>query len=432
MKQRTISVAALQLQAHDRDAFASVWPAICERIRKAAADGADLVVLPEGTVPGYVIGREPVESSVTERALSDVQSIARENHAVIVYGSVRFNAGLMYNSAFVVDSDGSLAGNADKCFLWHFDRQWFAAGELGLPIPTSLGKLGVMICADGRIPTIARSLADHGAELLVMPTAWVTSGRNPRELENAQADLLARVRARENALPFVAANKAGIEQRCVAYCGKSQIIDARGELLALASENKDETLRATVTLGAPEPLRTYPTNPLPPPGASHAQRIAITPFTPGPGADLCAVLEADVVVSSDPNGDKQLQDSIAAASVGDEIVNDPAGLVPLRLAGYQCIVWRTSTGELEWKRRLARARALELRIFVICIVAGELAFAADPDGVVVCGTFGDFRTATFAFAPERTKQTLVAPHTDILEGLERARRVSSPTPAQSA
>ena len=59
-----------------------------------------------------------------------------------------------------------------------------------------------------------------------MPTAWVTSGRDPTALENVQADLLGRVRAYENRVPFVAANKCGSELGMVAYCGKSQIVDS--------------------------------------------------------------------------------------------------------------------------------------------------------------------------------------------------------------
>ena len=62
-----------------------------------------------------------------------------------------------------------------------------------------------------------------------MPTAWVTSGRDPGALENVQADLLARVRAYENGVPFVAANKCGVELGIALYCGKSQIVDEAAE-----------------------------------------------------------------------------------------------------------------------------------------------------------------------------------------------------------
>ncbi|MBV8726499.1 MAG: carbon-nitrogen hydrolase family protein [Candidatus Eremiobacteraeota bacterium] len=416
---RQITVAMLQLEAHDRNAFTQRWPQICTRIREAASKGAQLIVLPEGTVPAYVIGREPVDGELLQAALDDVQSLARSTSTVIVYGSVRRTAQEQYNSAYVVDSNGSLAGSADKCFLWHFDRTWFASGKLEAPITTSLGRLGVLICADGRIPTIGRALVDHGAEMLVMPTAWVTSGRDPNRLENAQADLLAPVRARENAVPFVAANKVGVERECVAYCGKSQIIAADGAVVALASQTREETVIETVTLGSGYARRV--TLPAPQPAATREGelRLAITPYEVDID-EVKRVIGVDEVIADDARSDSALLEKAAAATVNDDVVNDPGGLVPYRLAGYQLLIWRSELEDLAWMRTLARARALELRLFVVVICNEKIALAADPDGVVVCGTFGSLRVASFLFSPQRTKQTAVAPATDILEGLERA------------
>ncbi|MBV9277401.1 MAG: carbon-nitrogen hydrolase family protein [Candidatus Eremiobacteraeota bacterium] len=419
---RQITVALLQLQAHDRAAFPQRWPQICTRVRNAATQGAQLIVLPEGTVPAYVIGHEPVEGELLQAALDDMQSLARSTGIVIVYGSVRRTTNEQYNSAYVIDSDGRLAGHADKCFLWHFDRRWFAAGSVEMPIDTSIGKLGVMICADGRIPTISRALVDRGAEILVMPTAWVTSGRDPRNLENVQADLLAQVRAHENAVPFVAANKVGIERKCVAYCGKSQIIASDGTTLSMASQDREQTLIARVDL-ADAPTRRAAL-PAPPRAHNHRGdlRIAIAAHAVN-AAEINAILGADEVVDADAGSDARLADIAAAASVTDDTVSDPGGLVPYRLAGYQLLVWRTSFDDKPWRRTLARARALELRLFIIVIAKDGTAFAVDPDGAVVCGTFGKLRVASFLFSPLRTAQTAVAPDTDIIEGLERASQI---------
>ncbi|GAC1498524.1 MAG: hypothetical protein NVS1B14_01570 [Vulcanimicrobiaceae bacterium] len=418
MKQRQISVAVLQLPAHDRTAFSSAWTRICDAIRAAARTGAQLIVLPEGTVPGYVIGSTPVDSSLTEQALRDVRQIAAEHGAVIVYGSVRPAGAKQYNSAYVVDADGRVAGHADKSFLWHFDRQWFSAGALGRPIPTAVGRLGVMICADGRIPTIARALVAVGAEILVMPTAWVTSGRDPRNLENVQADLLARVRARENDVPFVAATKIGVECGCVAYCGKSQIIDASGRIQARATQNAEETLAADVVLRDPQPQRAPATASSPATSDSRDCRIAISADAAPPDAQTQRILETAHVITSNPAEDERLARSIRATTVDDAHMADPAGLVPLRLNGFQLMVWRTQRTDMDWVALYARARALELRVYVVCIASlASLAFAVDPDGTIVAGTFGDLRIATFTFSPERTRQTQVAPGTDIIEGL---------------
>jgi predicted amidohydrolase len=269
--------------------------------------------------------------------------------------------------------------------------------------------LGALVCADGRIPTISRARVDAGAEILVMPTAWVTSGRDPQNLENAQADLLARVRARENGVPFIAANKCGVELGVVAYCGKSQIVGADGAPLAIAAQDRSETLVRQIELGAASPLRSR--------GAAHALddapesalRIAITPRARNAGdAELLQILEADMLIDAD------------TPAVDDDLVLDPGGLAALRIAGTTLAVWRTSY-DPAWQTTIARARALELRMYVVAIDAARgRAYAVDPDGAVVCGTYGDYEIAGFTFDPARTRQTIVAPGTDVLAGLHRA------------
>ncbi|MGB6413823.1 MAG: carbon-nitrogen hydrolase family protein, partial [Candidatus Cybelea sp.] len=200
----------MQLQARDRGAFSGAFQNIVDTVARAARN-ADLLVLPEGTIPGYVLGHEPLDARQVDDALGELAKIARAAETVIVVGAAIAERGMQRNGAVVIDADGSLAGRADKLFLWHFDRRWFAGGERLAPVRTRVGSLGVLVCADGRLPTISRALVDDGADLLVMPTAWVTSGRDPSALENVQADLLARVRAYENRVPFVAANKCGSE-----------------------------------------------------------------------------------------------------------------------------------------------------------------------------------------------------------------------------
>ena len=61
MSARPRSVALLQLRAHDRSDFTKRWPDIRARVAAAADAGAELIVLPEGTVPAYVIGDERVD-----------------------------------------------------------------------------------------------------------------------------------------------------------------------------------------------------------------------------------------------------------------------------------------------------------------------------------------------------------------------------------
>jgi predicted amidohydrolase len=429
---RSIRAAALQLRARDRSDFARSLESSLDAAQQACAR-ADLIVLPEGTFPAYVLGEAPLDDSAVSHALDRLTDIAKDTRTVIVAGAAAAAENTVRNSAFVIDADGSLAGRADKLFLWHFDRRWFSRGERLAPIETSIGVLGVLICADGRIPTIARGLVDRGAELLVMPTAWVTSGRDPRALDNVQADLLGRVRAYENRVPFVAANKCGVELGMVAYCGKSQIVGAGGEMLSLAGQYEPETLHATVELGDRRPTRVPPPQP-----ARRAKlcerslRIAIS-FDPLP-EDIdrrLELLDDDYAISSESAERLALLDrAIPVACTDDATALDPAGLVAYRRAGYPLICWTTDVAG-EWTERIARARALELRIYLVVFDRTvRRAFAVDPDGVVLAGTFADYRLASFSLDPRKTLQTAVAPGTDIGEGLERVAALTE-RPAKS-
>jgi predicted amidohydrolase len=257
--------------------------------------------------------------------------------------------------------------------------------------------------------------------MLVMPTAWVTTGRNPDALENVQADLLGRVRAYENGVPFVAANKCGAELGMVAYCGKSQIVDGRGEAIAIAPEREAATLKAVVSVGEERPKRAAAAD-VAPRGTALEQptRVGIS-LDAYSDLDLRLELLDDAYFLSPHHGERfaALDHVLPSIGVGDEAIADPGTLVSFRRAGYRVAVWAAGARS-EWTERIARARALELRMYVIVFDGGaDRAYAVDPDGTIVAGTFGDFRLASFVLDPRKTVETTVAPGTDIFEGLER-------------
>jgi predicted amidohydrolase len=426
MEASPIRIAAMQLEAHDRSDFPRSLDGIIAATRAAAAH-ADLVVLPEATFPAYVLGEASVDGSAVDAALERLREIAVATRTVVVAGAVTQAGGTLRNGAVVIDADGSPAGRADKLFLWHFDRRWFARGERLAPIATAAGVLGVLVCADGRLPTIARTLVDRGAQALVMPTAWVTSGRDPGALENVQADLLGRVRAYENGVPFIAANKCRSELGMVAYCGKSQIVGADGEMLALADEQRAQTITATIGLRGAQPRRTVIPQP-----ASRAARID-TPFRLAISFEPLAqdidrrleLLDDAYALSPHEHARRALLDDVLPLTAADdELVLDPGGLAEYRRAGYRLILWNARLGA-PWTERLARARALELRVYMIVFdAAAKRAFAVDPDGAIVAGTFAGYRLASFLLDPSKTAQTAVAPGTDIGEGLEYVAEIS--------
>ncbi len=422
---RSIRAAAVQLRAHDRSEFPASLERIVEAARKAALQ-ADLVVLPEATFPAYVLGKPQIEATAIADAIDRLRDVAAATRAVIVVGAAAASDEGVRNAAFVIDADGSLAGRADKLFLWHFDRRWFVPGDRLKPIVTSIGVLGALVCADGRLPTIARALVDRGAVALVMPTAWVTSGRDPDALENVQADLLARVRAYENRVPFVAANKCGSELGMVAYCGKSQIVNSSGELVAIAGDRDPQTLQASIVLGSERPQRTALAHPPPASSIGQPLRLAISfDALPGDIDERLEVLDDAYALSPhDAPRAAALGGALPVAWVDDDAVLDPAGLVPYRRAGYSLICWTTELG-LPWSERFARARALELRLYVVAFDRSmRRAFAIDPDGAIIAGTFGDYRLASFAFDPGKTDETVVAPGSDVWEGLERVEGIA--------
>lgn len=422
MSARPTPVAAVQLDAHDRADFERRWPALLAQIAAAAQVGAKLIVVPEGTVPAYVIGTQPVDPQLLEQAAQDVIAVASAHDTTIVYGGARAGDAGLANTAYVVTRDG-IAGFADKCFLWHFDRRWFTAGSMLEPVDTPVGRLGVFICADGRIPTIGSTLVARGAEVLVVPTAWVSSGRDPRALENLQADLMITVRARENGVPLIAANKSGVEARSVLYCGKSQIIAADGHVVALAPQDRETTLHGTVAIG-PSPLVRAATPPsvqrLEGDRLPDSMRIAVTATTDPQLHALAATADATLVI--DPHARPASSD---VALVDDEAMLDPRALVAPRLDGARLFIWHASIEE-PWVMPFARTRAAELRAYVITLdTPRRRAFAVDPDGTVVCGTFGRFELAAFAFDRLRTEVWNVAPGTNVREGLERAAELSA-------
>lgn len=428
---RMVTVAAVQLPAHDREAFDDIWPEIRVRVNDAAVNDADIIVLPEGTIPAYVLGERPLDDEQVDRAVANLRDDARRLRVVVVCGLGRTHASFQYNSAIVIDSDGQISGYADKAFLWHFDRRWFAPANAIAPIRTSLGTLGALVCADGRIPTISRALVDAGAEILVMPTAWVTSGRDPNALENVQADLLGRVRARENGVPFVAANKSGVERGCVAYCGKSQIVAASGEVLAIAPDRDPAIVASEIEIGASPAMRVSIPAPAQRIVAPTTARIAIAMADDAAAEAALATLEAGHLVAPDaPARFEPLDDAIPSAILDDASIADPGVAVAFRRAGTRLLIWDCRTFDPAWVESFARTRALELRTFVVVLDrARDRAFAVDPDGVIAAGTFDGLRVASFVYDGARTEATLVAPSTDVALGLERIASLVAETPA---
>jgi predicted amidohydrolase len=238
-----LDVRVIQPRAGELDVPAAMAEAT-DAVR-AAAD-VDLVVLPELATTRYDIRRHlsDVAPQVDGEGLRELRAAAAASGTVVVLGFAE-RAGdapgdALYNSALVIDADGSIAAVVRKAHLFAGETRVFAAGTMLEPVPTSRGTLGVAICYDIEFPETARTLALAGAELFVVLSANMDPYTD-YHLTYAKA------RAMENNLPLVVANWVGQGPRFT-FLGRSCIVAPTGEILADAGTDPGFA-QATVTLG---------------------------------------------------------------------------------------------------------------------------------------------------------------------------------------
>jgi predicted amidohydrolase len=249
---RTVRLALLQLRAFDvEDAEASLQHTL-ERIDDAATLQPDIIVTPEMTYPAYFLQRADLAIPGV-RPPAEVAALfaakAREHRVHIAAGiALEGQDGGYANAAILFGRDGGVLGTYAKTFLWHFDRKWFTGGGAYPVIETDVGRIGMLICADGRMPEIARCLALGGAQLILDLTAWVSGGRRAQDLTSPQRVYLLQTRAAENGVWIAAADKVGIEAQSIVYCGGSCVIDPRGSYVARLGSEEEGILSHDVEL----------------------------------------------------------------------------------------------------------------------------------------------------------------------------------------
>jgi len=247
-------VSCVQIEAHNlADAESGLQRALA-MIDEAAGEGADLVVLPECSYPAYFLGGKDEYRKAAVRSWVNLEELlggkAREHRCHLVVGLVRPMEDDEYlsNDAVLFGPGGEVVGSTAKSFLWHFDRYWFRKG-IDYPVfDTAIGRIGLMICADGRMPEIARTLALRGAQIIVDPTALVTGGGDRSALSNPQVEYMLPVRALENGVWIVVANKVGLEADTILYCGRSCVINPGGEKVVVGSPDHEEIVSCQVRL----------------------------------------------------------------------------------------------------------------------------------------------------------------------------------------
>ena len=246
-----------------------------QALRQAAAQGAELIVLPElHCTPYFCQTQNPANFDLAEEIPGPTSEIfsrcARELGVVLVISLFeRRGAGLYHNTAVVIERDGTIAGRYRKNHIpddpGYNEKFYFTPGELGFhPIPTSVGKLGVLICWDQWFPEAARLMALAGAELLLYPTAIGFDPADSPAIQQRQLEAwvtIQRGHAIANALPLAAVNRTGFEahpdkgSEGIDFWGSSFICGCQGEILAQAGKAKEEQISYEVDLEYSEKVR---------------------------------------------------------------------------------------------------------------------------------------------------------------------------------
>ncbi|MFL5349211.1 MAG: nitrilase-related carbon-nitrogen hydrolase [Hyalangium sp.] len=197
---------------------------------------------------------EPIPGSTTVERLSAYAKKYQMAMVIPIYE--REMAGVYYNTAAVVDADGTYLGKYRKNHIpqtnGFWEKYFFKPGNLGYPtFQTRYAKIGVYICYDRHFPEGARLLGLNGAEIVFNPSATVAG------LSQYLWKLEQPAHAVANGYFIAASNRVGTEApwNIGRFYGTSYFCDPRGTMLAVGSEDKDELVTAEMNLDVIEEVR---------------------------------------------------------------------------------------------------------------------------------------------------------------------------------
>ncbi len=258
------TVAAIQM-AMTEQVEENIWTAD-RLVRQAAAQGANIILLPELFERPYFCQERryeyyeyatPVEENA---AVRHFQPVAKELNIVLPISFYEKEGNRLFNSVAVIDGDGAILGVYRKTHIpddhYYQEKFYFVPGDTGFAVWESChGRIGVGICWDQWFPETARALALNGAEFLLYPTAIgsepiLTCDSMPH-WQRAMAG-----HAACNLMPVIAANRVGTEAVApcqqnggqssgLAFYGSSFITDETGAVLTQASREGEWVLTAS-------------------------------------------------------------------------------------------------------------------------------------------------------------------------------------------
>ena len=231
-------------------------------IEEAGKQGVQILCLQEiFTTPYFCPGQDAKWYASAETipgpTIERMQQYAKKYQMVMVVPIFeKEQAGVLYNTAAVIDADGTYMGKYRKTHIPHTSGFWekffFRPGNLGYPVfETAYAKVGVYICYDRHFPEGARVLGLNGAEIVYNPSATV------KGLSQYLWKLEQPAHAVANGYFMGCINRVGTEKpwNLGEFYGSSYFVDPRGQIVATASEDKDELLVTEIDLELIEEVR---------------------------------------------------------------------------------------------------------------------------------------------------------------------------------
>lgn len=422
-------IAVAQTPGTRLDQWQDTLALLEDLIARAAGLKAALVVLPECVWPAYCPGTK--QAYLDARAaglpgpadfLTRVCRTACQRRIAICAGYVAEEGDRLFNAAALIGADGRVAGTCHKRFLWAFDRDYFDPGDRIKPVESAFGRVGLMVCADARLPEIPATLAARGAELILHPTAWINAGSADTPW-NPQPEFLIPTRAAECGVPVASASKWGAEGDTT-FVGSSLICDAEGHILTQCGQAETTVIVADVEPHPPrcpqmtDSERSLLLSPAPPtlPRADVGS-LELRPIPPGDSGKgpLRALARARGSGVWWPLTRGGLADvdgiRIGVISAAEAQSFAPARCLALQGAHLVVVYDGGPTAA-------AQARACENRIFVVTTDPGGWS-VIDPRGLVIHEgrwPVGSERVSEVTLEVALAASKTVAPHTDVIRG----------------
>ena len=214
-------------------------------LEHAAKAGARLVIFPECALNGYMFHSKEEAAqnavSLSHPVILDLAAAVRALGVYLLFGlleTAESGENSLYNSALLMGPDG-IIGRYRKTHLPILGVDRYVTAGDSLPIFTlPFARIGILICYDLRFPEAARTLALHGADILIVPTNW------PEGAESSP-EFITRARAWENRVFLAACNRVGIEEGAK-FIGNSQMVTPGGIITAQADGESETMLTADI------------------------------------------------------------------------------------------------------------------------------------------------------------------------------------------